>query len=122
MSKTILIIEDEKELCEILQDELSSQGYKVVVAMNGQEGLEKLQEIQPDMIICDRSMPVMTGYQLLERIRGAYPQYRNMPFIFLTALTDPRDQMSVKHLEPTAYLAKPINFDLLSDTIKNILG
>ena len=121
MSKTILIIEDEKELCEILQDELSSQGYKVVVAMNGQEGLDKLQEIQPDMIICDRSMPVMTGYQLLERIRGAYPQYKNLPFIFLTALTDPRDQASVQHLEPTAYLAKPINFDLLSDTIKRIL-
>lgn len=122
MAKTILVIEDEKELCEILQDELSSQGYKVVVAMNGQEGLDKLQEIQPDMIICDRSMPVMTGYQLLERIRGAYPQYKNLPFVFLTALTDPRDQLSVEHLEPTAYLAKPINFDLLSDTIKKILG
>ena len=122
MAKTILVIEDEKELCEILQDELTAQGYKVAIALNGNEGLEKLQDIEPDLIICDRSMPVMTGYELLERIRGIYPQYKKLPFIFLTALNDPRDQHAVNHLEPTAYLAKPINFDMLSQTIKKAIG
>lgn len=122
MVKTILVIEDEKELCEILRDELTDQGYKVAVAMNGEEGLDKLQDIEPDLIICDRSMPVMTGYQLLDRIRGAYPQYRNLPFIFLTALSDPRDRHAVEHLEPTAYLAKPIDFDMLSETVKKAIG
>ncbi len=122
MPKTILVIEDEKELCDILQDELTAQGYKVSVALNGQQGLDKLQDVEPDLIICDRSMPVMTGYQLLERIRGAYPQYKNLPFIFLTALSDPRDRHSVDHLEPTAYLEKPINFDKLSSTIKKALA
>ncbi len=122
MSKTILVIEDEEALCEILQTELNSQGYKVVVASNGQEGINKLQEMEPDLIICDRAMPVMSGYQLLERIRGVYPQYRNLPFIFLTALGDPRDRHSVTHLEPTAYLSKPIDFDELNDTIKKALA
>ncbi len=122
MAKTILVIEDEKELCEILKDELGAQGYRVEIALNGQEGLDKLQDVEPDLIICDRSMPQMTGYQLLERLRGAYPQYRRIPFIFLTALSDPRDKSGVDHLEPTAYLAKPINFDKLSQTIKQALG
>ena len=122
MTKTILVIEDEKELCDILKDELLSQGYKVQIAHNGQEGLNKLQELEPDLIICDRSMPQMTGFQLLERIRGAYPQYRKLPFIFLTALTDPRDRHAVDHLNPTAYLEKPVDFDLLSTTIKQALA
>ena len=121
MAKMILIIEDEKELCEILESELTAQGYKVEIALNGQEGLNKLQDIEPDLIICDRSMPQMTGYQLLERLRGAYPQYNKVPFIFLTALTDPRDKYSVEHLAPTAYLEKPINFDKLAETIKKAL-
>lgn len=121
MAKMILIIEDEKELCEILENELTAQGYKVEIALNGQEGLNKLQDIEPDLIICDRSMPQMTGYQLLERLRGAYPQYNKVPFIFLTALSDPRDKHSVDHLSPTAYLEKPINFDKLNETIKRAL-
>ncbi len=122
MTKTILVIDDEKELCEILKDELSAQGYRVEVALNGQEGLDKLQDVEPDLIICDRSMPQMTGYQLLERLRGAYPQYKKLPFIFLTALSDPRDRHGVDHLTPTAYLEKPINFDKLSEAIKRALN
>lgn len=119
---TILVIEDEKELCDILQAELTAQGHKVLVASNGQEGMSKLQEAEPDLIICDRAMPVMSGYQLLERIRGVYPQYKDLPFIFLTALSDPRDRHSVTHLEPTAYLEKPVDFDKLNETIKKAIG
>ena len=122
MTKKILIIEDEKELCEILTDELSAQGYKISVALNGNEGLAMIQQVEPDLIICDRSMPQMTGYQLLERLRDVYPQYRKLPFIFLTALSDPRDRHAVDHLEPTAYLEKPINFDKLLKTISKALS
>ena len=122
MQKTILIVEDEKELSEILRDELSSQNYRVVVANNGREGLDMLQTVEPDLIICDRAMPLMSGYELLERIRGAYPQYATLPFIFLSALADPRDKHAVDHLNPTAYLEKPVNFDKLSNTVKKALG
>ena len=122
MSQTILVIEDEVELCDILEAELTASGYRVYTANNGQEWILLLQEMEPDLIICDRAMPVMSGYQLLERIRGAYPQYNSLPFIFLTALSDPRDRYSVSHLEPTAYLEKPIDFDRLLDTIKKTLS
>ena len=120
--KTILIIEDEEALCELLQDELSVLGYRICTAYNGVEGLEKLQEIEPDLIICDRAMPAMTGSELLERIRGVYPQYKNVPFIFLTALTDQRDKQNVHALEPTAYLEKPLDFEELRTAIEKALS
>lgn len=120
--KTILVIEDEAPLCDLIRDELSSIGYKVVTASNGIEGLDKLQITEPDLIICDRAMPAMTGYELLERIRGIYPQYRDVPFIFLTALSDHRDKMAVMPLKPAAYLEKPLDFDILIKTIEENLS
>ena len=120
--KRILIIEDEEALCELLVDELSALGYRVSTAKNGVEGLEMIQDIEPDLIICDRAMPAMTGYELLERIRGAYPQYNHVPFIFLTALTDQKDKLAVKPLKPTAYLEKPLDFDKLKSTIERVLS
>lgn len=119
---TILVIEDEHQLCEILDEELAAAGYKVVIACNGEEGLEKIQEFEPDLVICDRVMPVMSGYELIERIRGVYPQYANIPFVFLTALTDPRDRIVVSTFKPAAYLEKPLDFDELLDTIDQVLN
>ena len=121
-TKTIPVVEDERELCSILYDDLSSRGYKVEIARNGQEGLDLIQGVEPDLIICDRAMPVMSGYQLLERIRGGYPQYSALPFIFLTALSDPRDRHSVDHLNPTAYLEKPVNLEKLAETVRKVLA
>lgn len=120
--KTILIVEDESELCSILHDDLTSRGYAVEIARNGQAGLDKLQDIEPDLVICDRAMPVMSGYQLLERMRGAYPQYNSLPFIFLTALSDPRDRHSVDHLHPTAYLEKPVDLEKLAKAVNDAIG
>jgi len=120
-NKTILVIEDENELCELLRDELSSLGYRVAMAANGVEGLERLQSIEPDLIICDRAMPAMTGLELLERIRGVYPQYLDIPFVFLTALTGERDKQNVMHLKPWAYLGKPLDFEVLRQTIERAL-
>ncbi|QQG35425.1 MAG: response regulator [Micavibrio aeruginosavorus] len=120
--KSILVIEDEEALCEILQEELAAVGYKVTIARNGLEGLSRLQDIEPDVIICDRNMPAMSGHELLERLRNVYPQYKHLPFIFLTALSDPRDKHAVAHLRPYAYLEKPLDFQLLKRTIEEALG
>lgn len=120
--KKILVVEDERELCSILYADLSSRGYTVELARNGQEGLEKLQATEPDLVICDRAMPVMSGYQMMERIRSSYPQYKNLPIIFLTALSDPRDRHSVDHLNPAAYLEKPVDLEKLAGTISSVLS
>ena len=119
---TILVVEDEISLCDLLREELTAESYRVVVAHSGAEGLAKLQDIEPDVIICDRTMPGMTGHELLERIRGIYPQYGKVPFIFLTAMTDAGDRLAVQPLEPFAYLEKPLDFNVLLRTIEKALG
>lgn len=119
---SVLIIEDEEALCEILQEELTAEGYKVTIAHNGLEGLSRLQEVEPDVIICDRNMPAMSGHELLERLRNVYPQYKHVPFIFLTALSNPADKQGVAHLKPFAYLEKPLDFQQLRHTIEAALA
>lgn len=118
----ILLIEDEAPVREMLMDELSVQGYDVIEAANGEEGLQKFLENEPDLVLCDRAMPGMSGYDVLSRIRGAHPQYEEVPFVFLTALTDPRDKAAVDHLRPADYIEKPVDFNSLSDKIKNLLA
>jgi len=118
----ILLIEDEAPVREMLLDELTVQGHSVIEASTGEEGLEKFLEAEPDLVVCDRAMPGMSGYEVLERIRGAHPQYVDIPFIFLTALTDPRDKAAVDHLKPAAYIEKPVDFQALSDKIKGLIS
>jgi CheY-like chemotaxis protein len=120
--KTILIIEDEDAIIQILREELSALGYRVAIASNGQDGLQKIQDVEPDLIICDRMMPGMSGSQMLERLRGIYPQYGEVPFIFLTALTDAQDKDQIAELKPFAYLEKPLDFNRLKATIQKALG
>jgi DNA-binding response OmpR family regulator len=117
----ILLIEDEIPVREMLTDELTIQGYKVIEASTGEEGLQKFLADEPDIVICDRAMPGISGYEVLERIRGAHPQYEDVPFIFLTALTDPRDKAAVDHLKPSAYIEKPVDFKALVEKIRGLI-
>ncbi len=119
---TILLIEDEDNVREMLVDELGVMGYKVKEAANGEEGLKVFLEVEPDLVLCDRAMPGMSGFQVLERLRGVYPQYSDVPFIFITALSDPRDKAAVEHLGATAYIEKPVDFDALQNQIQKFLA
>ncbi len=117
----ILLIEDETAVLEMLVDELTVQGHDVTDAPNGIEGLKRFLEAAPDIVLCDRDMPGMSGYELLKRIRTEHPEHDNIPFVYLTALTDPRDKASVEHLKPSAYIEKPIDFTVLSQKIDDLL-
>lgn len=117
----ILLIEDEAAVREILMDELSTQGYTVSEASDGEDGLKKFLDIKPDLVICDRAMPGMSGYDLLERIRQSHPECSAIPFVFLSALTDQRDKSAVEHLRPAAYIEKPVDFKVLNEKIKALL-
>jgi DNA-binding response OmpR family regulator len=118
----ILLIEDESAVREMLLDELTVQGHQVIEASNGAEGLETFLEEKPDLVLCDRAMPGMSGYDVLDRIRREHPEYDKVPFAFLTALTDPRDKGGVEHLRPAAYIEKPIDFSELGAKIDELLG
>ncbi len=118
----ILLIEDETAVREMLVDELQDQGHTVIEAVNGEDGLVKLLANKDiiNIILCDRAMAVMSGYQLLELLRADHKEFDNVPFVFITALTDPRDREAVEHLQPAAYIDKPIDFGVLEDQIKKL--
>lgn len=69
MSRKILIIEDEKLILELIHKKLANENYDVSVARDGEEGLKKLKEVQPDLVLLDIVMPKMDGFEVLEEMR-----------------------------------------------------
>ena len=119
----IICIEDEDDLREIIVEELVEAGYEVVEARDGREGLNAILAQKPDLVISDISMPNMNGYELLREIqsdemRKKYPTYAEVPFIFLSALTDRNEVIEGMKLGADDYITKPVDFDILLARIK----
>ena len=70
MAKKILIVEDEEIIYSLLQKKLTEEGYQVSIAKNGVEGLEKMREVKPDLILLDIIMPQKGGFEVMEEMRG----------------------------------------------------
>jgi DNA-binding response OmpR family regulator len=115
--KKILCIEDDRETAVLIAEELAERGYEVHVAHDGREGFAAILKLQPDLVLSDISMPVMSGFELLERLTALAPRFRNMPFVFLTALTDRDNELKGRQLGADDYVTKPIDFDRLSAII-----
>jgi len=106
--KKILIADDEPDILEILQYNLSKEGYDVVLARDGEEALTKAKTTKPDLIILDIMMPKKTGDEVCEILRSQ-SAFKNTLIIFLTALND--ESSHIKGLEKGAddYVSKPIS-------------
>jgi len=118
---TILCIEDETSLRQDISEELEDAGYEVEQACDGEEGLKLILKHQPDLVLCDITMPKKNGYELLNEIREKYPLLAEMPFIFLTALADKERIVAGFKCGADAYLTKPIDFELLLTTVQTSL-
>ncbi|PXA98118.1 two-component system response regulator [Nostoc sp. 3335mG] len=116
MSAAILCVEDEADLRADICEELIAAGYEVEEAGNGQEALELLRLRSFDLVLCDITMPRMSGLDLLRAVRQE-PGLSDLPFIFLTALAGRRDIIAGKEAGVDDYLTKPIDFDLMLITI-----
>jgi len=112
--KRVLCIEDDHETATLIAEELVDRGYQVNVAQNGREGLAAILRATPDLVLCDVSMPMMSGFELLERITALAPRFGTMPFVFLTALADRDYVLKGRKLGADDYVTKPIDFDLLA--------
>ncbi|NYT62591.1 response regulator [Alcaligenaceae bacterium] len=113
----ILCVEDEIDLRDDLVEELEAAGYKVIVADNGGEALQRLDTIRPDLILCDVTMPDTDGYEVLNVLRGTRPDMSDVPFVFLTAQAGSEHVVRGKRAGADDYLVKPIDFDLMLATI-----
>jgi DNA-binding response OmpR family regulator len=115
--KKILCIEDDRETAALIAEELVDRGYEVTVAHDGREGLAAILRTMPDLVLSDISMPVMSGFELLERLVALAPRFSKMPFVFLTALTDRDNELRGRQLGADDYVTKPIDFELLATII-----
>jgi DNA-binding NarL/FixJ family response regulator len=113
----ILCVEDEEELRRDIADELAEVGYAVIEACNGEEALDLLGAARPNLILCDISMPGLNGYEVLKAVQAKGPDHVDVPFVFLSALGDPREVVEGKRLGADDYLVKPIDYDLLLATV-----
>jgi DNA-binding NarL/FixJ family response regulator len=112
--KTILIIEDQAEMRENLVTILEMEGYEVLEAADGREGITIAKEDKPDLILCDVMMPHLDGHGVLRELR-ADRTITGTPFIFLTARGEKQDQRQGMNLGADDYLTKPVTAsDLLT--------
>ncbi len=116
--KRILCIEDEPETAALLAEELVDRGFEVLVAHDGQEGFSAILRWEPDLVLCDVNMPVMSGFEVLERLTAIAPRFGRMPFVFLTAFTDRDSELKGRNLGADDYVTKPIDFEVLTAIIK----
>jgi DNA-binding NarL/FixJ family response regulator len=105
--KRILVIDDDAKLRQHFSELLRLEGYAVVEARNGREGVEVARRELPDLVLCDITMPEMNGHRVLETLR-AEPRTAALPFIFLTGWDDPADVRTGMNLGADDYLVKPV--------------
>lgn len=113
----ILIIEDERGLTEVLSYNLQREGYEVVLAHDGQEGLRKAQMQLPDMIILDLMLPKMDGTEVCRELRAG-ERTRSVPILMLTAKAEETDQVVGFSMGADDYVTKPFSVKVLLQRLK----
>jgi CheY-like chemotaxis protein len=119
--KKILIVDDVPQNCVMLMDALEPLGFEVFDAKNGQECLEQLNSIKPDLIVMDVMMPVMDGREATRRIRNM-PEFARIPIVVVTASASPEDEAKSYTAGANAFIPKPIEHHILLTTIGDQLS
>ena len=118
-SKSIVLIEDDKEISTTLQAVLNNAGYRVTPCSNGMEGQKAIEKDIPDLVVTDMMMPRMGGFPVLEFLKTL----KNPPkVIMVTANEGGRHKAYAEMLGVSAYLRKPFAMDLFLDTIEKVLA
>ena len=115
MGKTILIVEDEKSIVDILAFNLEKEGYETVIAYDGKSALAEYEKKRPDLILLDVMLPEFDGFKVCERIRVADLK---TPIIMLTAREEEADKVLGLEIGADDYITKPFSFRELKARIK----
>lgn len=115
--QTIMIVEDDISIRLITEKYLIQVGYLIVTVENGEQALEKLNSINPDLILLDIEMPGIDGFTVCEEIR----KISNVPIIFVTVRRDASDREKCFQVGGNEFLTKPFNFDTLESMIKELI-
>lgn len=121
MAVKILVCDDERSIVRLIQVNLERQGWQVVTAYDGKEGLEKIRSEKPDICVLDVMMPYMDGFEVLKNLRRE-PETQNLPVVMLTAKAQDKDVFEGYHFGADVYLTKPFNPMELVTFIKRIIA
>ena len=105
-NKVILIVDDEAHNIDVLFDDLSQAGFKILVAENGETALKRISHIKPDIILMDVKMPGINGFETCERLKSQ-KDTKNIPIIFMTAVADTTEKLKGFELGAIDYIIKP---------------
>jgi two-component system alkaline phosphatase synthesis response regulator PhoP len=124
MNKRILLVDDDRDLVETLTESLETEGYEVIAAYDGNQGLEMIKKGKPDLIVLDVMMPNKHGYQLAKELEGS--EFANIPLIMLTAVAEHIRETRFSHQEAMEcqaddFISKPVNVDVLLKGIRRLL-
>ncbi|MBL9189620.1 MAG: response regulator transcription factor [Opitutaceae bacterium] len=115
--KRILVIDDEGKLRQHYGELLRLEGFEVIEARGGREGIERARQEAPDLVLCDVTMPEINGHRVLEVLRGD-PLTAHLPFVFLTGCTAREDMRTGMNLGADDYLTKPATPDELLTAVR----
>ncbi|MCP5455669.1 MAG: response regulator [Thermotogae bacterium] len=117
--KKILVVDDSDVLRKIIVFNLKTSGYEVHEAVNGEEGLKKIKELNPAIVILDIMMPIMDGFAVLANLQK---ESINIPVIVLTAKGGDSDEENATKLGASKVLTKPFSPKQLVENVKELLG
>jgi two-component system chemotaxis response regulator CheY len=118
MSKTVLVVDDAAFMRMMIRDILSKEGYLIYEAVNGRDAVEKYDEIQPDLVTMDITMPEMSGLEALSAIRGRNPQAR---VLMVSAMGQQKMIVEALELGAMDFLVKPFQPTKVLETVKKCL-
>ena len=118
--KKILIVDDDVEIVDTIQTVLQANGYAVVFARDGTQGLVMVERERPDLVILDMMMPRRSGFLVLERLRRTRKDM--IPVIMITANEGSRHKAYAEYLGVVDYIRKPFAMDRLLDSVDRLLG
>jgi len=118
--QTILVVDDEQDLLDLIEYNLKKEGYNVLKAENGVQGLEMAKEHNPNLVLLDIMMPKMDGIEVCEKMRSN-PDLKSIPVIFLTARSDEKTEVEGLDTGADDFVTKPISTTKLLSRIKAVL-
>lgn len=120
--KKVVCVEDELEMIELVKLILSRNQFEVTGAVGGHEGLEKIREIQPDLVLLDLMMPEMDGWEVYQKMKASEVM-RNIPVIVVTAKAQSIDRVLGLHIAKVQdYITKPFGPQELLDSVERVMS
>lgn len=121
IAKKILVVDDNPNIVKLLEYRLKANEYEVITAHDGEEALDKVRQMKPDLMILDVVIPKIDGYKVLSILR-ADEQYKDIPVVMLTAHGQAKDVEKGLELGAVSYITKPFKPDVLLGVIKGAVG